>query len=850
MSATTAPYDAVARRLLAAHPAPDLRGVTVILPNYHAAQPLARALARAANLPALLLPQMVTLNDWAQSITLDAPVIADSKRGALLYQHLRKQPWFENADLWSMAQELLELFDQLTHALTELPRDAEAFAAAVEQAYQARQNETLQLEARLVFELWHAMQSGDELDSARAYQQRLARLAAQASAPLFVLRASDWNALEQRFLDEYAQRAPVTVFDLREMGTGQDTAPLFFAAASLEQEARAAAMQVRRWLAEGRREIAVVAQDRMSARRARALLERAEVLVADETGWTFSTLSVSTALDRWLTTLQSDFYHHDLLDLLKSPFIFADTPADQRKAAVYRLERLLREQGVVSGLIDFEKLAANDEILSGLLARLHRATSFFWLKQRPLAAWLEVLRDSFAELGMDVGLARDDAGAQLLQALDEWRRELEHDDGRYRFHEWRRWLAQRLDTHTYRDYGMNSSVCFTHLAATRWRNFDAVLLLGCDAGHFPSIADSGRWFNDATRATLGLPTRASSAARQYDDLRSLLAMNDRVLITWQKDRNGEPCLLSPWLQLLRDRIETRSGRDLTEGELPALLAAEDALRVELAATTPPAPMSPPQMLPERVSVNAYNALVACPYQFHARHILRLDELDEVREGVEKRDYGTLVHVILQRFHQRYPRMEEHPDDELEIALRQISEKAFADLVARNFEARAWLARWFDTLPAYLAWQRDNESKGWYYDGAEWDFSLQLDGALLRGRIDRLDRKDEECKVLDYKTLSATLLRGKLKQPGEDVQLACYAQATQASAADFVSIDGGKVESIPLPDTAELAQLNAERLERLMQRIRAGAALPANGIEQVCTYCKMRGLCRKGEWQDE
>ena len=90
-------------------------------------------------------------------------------------------------------------------------------------------------------------------------------------------------------------------------------------------------MQVRLWLQAGKRDIAIVAQDRVAARRMRALLERAEILVADETGWTFATLSVSTVLDRWLTALQSDFYHVDLLDLLKSPFIFADMAASERK---------------------------------------------------------------------------------------------------------------------------------------------------------------------------------------------------------------------------------------------------------------------------------------------------------------------------------------------------------------------------------------------------------------------------------------------------------------------------------------------------------------------------------------
>ena len=211
-------FDRIARRILAAHPAPDLRGITVLLPNFHAAQPLAQALMRAAQCPAVLLPQMVTLNGWAQSIPLDAPAVSDSQRGALLYQQLRKLQWFEQADVWGMTQELLKLFDELTHSLQALPQDAETFAAAVQQAYQARQNATLQLEARLVFELWHVMQSGAELDAARAYQQRLAKLAAQAAQPLYVLRTSEWDALEQRFLEEYEQRALVKVFDLREMG--------------------------------------------------------------------------------------------------------------------------------------------------------------------------------------------------------------------------------------------------------------------------------------------------------------------------------------------------------------------------------------------------------------------------------------------------------------------------------------------------------------------------------------------------------------------------------------------------------------------------------------------------------
>jgi len=840
-------FDRVARHILAQHAPPDLRGVTILLPNHHVAQPLARALV-AATRSTLLLPQMTTLNDWVRSVLLDTPVNTDSQRSALLYQQLRKQQWFENADLWGMTQELLKLFDELTYSLTTLPGDAEAFAAAVQRAYQARQNETLQLESRLVFELWYAMQSGAELDVARAFQQRLAKLVAQARQPLYVLRTSDWNALEQNFLEEYAKHAPVEVFDLRTMER-QGGTPRFFAATSLEQEARAAAMQVRLWLNEGKRDIAIVAQDRVAARRMRALLERAEVLVADETGWTFATLSVSTVLDRWLTALQSDFYHHDLLDLLKSPYIFADIPASERKAVVYRLEQLLRKQGVVAGLENFSALVEREVVLHQPLARLRQAAALLESgKRKTLAAWLDALRASLNMLGIDAGLQQDDAGQQLLRALEEWQDEISGDQGQYRYSEWRRWLAQQLDTQNYLDRGIESSVRLTHLTATRWRAFDAVLLLGCDADHLPSIVDGGRWFNDAVRGNLNLPTRSTHAARQRDDLLALLTLNDCVLVTWQKEQDGEARLLSPFLQMVRDAHEQAHGNDLAERELHAYLEAEDAHTVSLPQSVQPAPAVARETVPASVSISAYNSLVACPYQFYARHMLRLNELDEVQEAIEKRDYGERVHDILHRFHELYPVVSEHPADALVTALREISEQVFADLLAVDFAARAWLARWFKSLPAYLEWQMDNEAQGWRYAGSEQTFDWPLEGVRLRGRIDRLDARGDEKLVLDYKTQSDQVLRNKLKEPGEDVQLACYAYAHEAADAAFVSIENGKVKLVePKHEVPQLAQLNAERLVNVMAAIRGGAGLPANGIDAVCAYCEMRGVCRKGVW---
>ncbi len=877
---------------------PDLRHVVVVLPNYHVAAPLAQHLALAAKLPALLLPQMVTLNDWAESIPLTLAITPDTCRASTLYQALRAQNWFPGADLWGIASELLGLLDELTRHHVPLPQSEEDFLAQLEHAYKAKRNAAMQFEARVVHELWYAMSADGELDKARAYQQRLAILAQQATAPLTVLLTSDLSRLEMRFLQAYGENAPVNIIDLREIAAQQENcavlhaalgkaenvddvhAPVLqlreqaeqlathfpksglgsrlrlFAANGLEQEARAADIQVRRWLLAGKTSIAIVAQDRLAARRVRALLERAEIQVRDETGWLLSTMAVSTVLMRWLDTLQSDFYYQDMLDLLKSPYIFADEPATQRKQMVYQLEQLLRKHGAVAHLDVFSELVGNElPELGSCLARLRQAAAELTKKSNTLNGWLLALERSLAILGVSAGLAADAAGVQMLQSLHTWQQELAADGTRYTRGEWRHWLALQLDAVTWRDSSIDSPVLITHLAATRWRKFDAVLLLGCDAAHLPSADNVAVWFNDAVRDTLGLPVRAVYQAQQRDDLLALLAMNDTVLATWQANKNGVANLLSPYLEILRGLHQLAYQDDLAENELAGMLEAAQ-VRSDSASLPDnahmPQPVVPSLLIPQRISASGYNSLVACPYQYYARHVLHLNEMDEIREGIEKRDFGEWVHAILHRFHQQFNLLGEHEITVLEKELSNISVEVFAQAVRRDYWARAWLLRWQQSIPAYITAQLQSEAEGWRYHNGEVAFELPVtENLIMRGRIDRIDMQtnaDSVVRVLDYKTQNAAKLKAKLKQAGEDVQLPFYAHVFEATEAAFISIEKNKVLMIEPPqDVLQLSHANIERLKQVFSQMRSGTPLPANGINTVCEYCEMQGLCRKAEW---
>ena len=877
-------YHAVAQKILAAHTPPDLRGITVLIPNYHVAQPLAQALMASANVPALLLPNMLTLSDWAATITLETPVETDTQRVALLYQTLRDNDWFANADLWSLARELLSLMDELTRHHVALPKSQAEFTEQLVAAYAARNGFSLQFEARVVHELWYAL-TANSFDAVRAQQQRLAQLAQDISQPLYVLLTSNLSAPETQFLQRCSERVGVTIFDLREQiktvgncaaiacavqrdNTETDlrsdavvlknnfAAQLtgrvkLFAAHGLEQEARAAEVQIRRWLLSGKKSIAVVVQDRLVARRVRALLERAQVQVQDESGWTFATLSVSTVLMGWLETLQNDFYYQDVLDLLKSPLLFADEPSDSRKHAAFLFEKMVRKQGVVSGLDKFIE-ASRDADLTRALVRLRQAAAMLPKGKVTISQWLIALRNSLEILGVLAAWTADAAGQQLLQLLGQWREELQNDATKCSFAEWKRWLSQQLDLNTFRDMSVESPVVFTHLAATRWRNFDAVLLLGCDAKHLPAPSSS-MWFNDAVRAALGLPLSTVQQDAARDDLLGLLALNNDVLVTWQAHKDGEPNMLSAHFEMLRALHGLAFGDDLSAHDLAEILHHAQVRNAEF-ILPPHAEMPTPavavELLPQRISPSGYNSLVACPYQFYARHVLRLNDLDEVREEIDKRDYGTWVHKVLQRFHGEFPLLMNEDLAALQLELQRISNEVFADALAHDYLAVAWLLRWQKMLPSYLAWQIEREQAGWRYTAAEESFDFPvLENLILRGRIDRVDSNAAgEVAVLDYKTQNAPLLKNKLKDAGEDVQLACYATVRNAHAAAFVSLEGGVLGVAPEQAMDELSQLNFTRLQTLFTQLRSGAPLPANGVLSACAYCEMRGLCRQGSWE--
>ncbi|MCB1960650.1 MAG: PD-(D/E)XK nuclease family protein [Rhodocyclaceae bacterium] len=866
---------ACARLLLAQDAGPDLTAWRVVVPNLMIAPDFKRALADAAGRK-LLLPPVETLQVHLSRWVQHHGALSDHRRQFALYYQLCARRWFDQGNLWALCAEFIALFDELTEHGARLPDDLDALAAQLAAAYQAREGSALRFEASVVHQLWFAESAGPpSLTAARL----LAAAAWTRSAPnpLLVIAEGPLPAPWQGWLAAHAERAPVIVCEADRQCSADPVLALLGAAwpaaaddalktraadlpedaaaalrlqlcvaDSLEQEAHAVAAAVRQALREGAHSIAMVAVDRMTARRARALLERDAILVEDESGWKLSTTRAAALLDAILEVFARDAYHRDLIDLCKSPFVFGDLPADARQDAVLALERAINEAELIGGLDALAALPIDNEHAPSLIARLRAGKVVFALTAAPPQRWFQRLLDALNALGACDPLRADAAGQVLLEWIDARIDELAGEACMLDFDEWRAWLEARLDEALFRDRSIRSPVVMTHLPACRLRGFDLAIVIGADSAQLCASDVRPVFVHEGVRQELGLPGMVSARERLRDDLAGLVAACGRVMFTWQKDKAGEPCQLAADLDLLDLAHTLRFGVSLVSPAAPVPMPP-----VTAAGQRVPAPVLPPGLRPTQVSASGYSALVGCPYQYFIRFVLGLDEAATVSETMEKQHYGALVHTVLEQFHARYPVISGHDPAELLAALEAISQAVFAARLAANFMEHAWLLRWRQQWSAYLDWQRAREAAGWRYQAGERDLRRALalaDGAplTLRGRIDRLDvRSDGALAVLDYKTRDRSALAKAVNDP-EDIQLAVYAALAGAavSEAGYVSLDGERTETLAVADPAAAVAAQLARLVSLFEQLGAGVPLVANGVSPVCDGCVARGACRK------
>ncbi|WP_411845820.1 PD-(D/E)XK nuclease family protein [Roseibacillus persicicus] len=289
-----------------------------------------------------------------------------------------------------------------------------------------------------------------------------------------------------------------------------------------------------------------------------------------------------------------------------------------------------------------------------------------------------------------------------------------------------------------------------------WEDAPHLVVTGCNDGLVPETIQGHPWLPDQARRLLGLRHNATRQARDAYLLASLLASRENDgqvdLIFGRTNSKGDPLrpsrlLLATPPEVLHERVNLLF-RDS--------ISATDPLPWKMGwQLTPPAP-DPEQF--QRISVTAFSSYLNCPFRFYLQHGLKMNALDLERMELNARDFGNVMHDVLEEFAKGGTA---NSESAREIA--ECFEDLLSDHLTKKYGTRlsAPLLIQASSMRQRLGWWAHQEAQqrqaGWSILETETYLApkedpFRIGGMIIKGKIDRIEsHPDEGLRILDFKT---------------------------------------------------------------------------------------------------
>ena len=370
---------------------------------------------------------------------------------------------------------------------------------------------------------------------------------------------------------------------------------------------------------------------------------------------------------------------------------------------------------------------------------------------------------------------------------------------------------------------------------TRLLHFDRVYLLDVTEDALPGAPARDPLLPDSLRPLLGLPDNSRRDMLAAHTFHRLIAGAKEVFLYWQEGvQTGVMDGKKSRSRLVEEaiwRVEKRRGELLRPGREP-LFASVFPMSEPPAVPYAPIPRTAAvnermlEVLGKKLSPTALDTYISCPARFFRQYVCSLKEQDEVLEGDDHLGVGTMLHTVLQRAFQPFlGRAVPHGAPGAEELERLFFEELQASDLAVNLPAQSRFmleAAGPSRLRDFASVQPDVLE----LVQVEHTVSATLEEGgrrfMLKGKIDRLDRREQGLVILDYKSGSTS------RQPAagfwEDETLWNAMENWTAGLPDPLPELAGALHSIQLPCYLYLCGHDAQNAAALSRYPLADAAL--------------------------
>ncbi|HYI81084.1 MAG TPA: ATP-dependent DNA helicase [Thermoleophilaceae bacterium] len=221
----------------------------------------------------------------------------------------------------------------------------------------------------------------------------------------------------------------------------------------------------------------------------------------------------------------------------------------------------------------------------------------------------------------------------------------------------------------------------------------------------------------------------------------------------------------------------------------------------------------------------------CPLKYKFGRVFRIPQ-----ESTINQRFGIALHTVLERFHKS-------PDAGREQLFELFESSWRRGGFGESDDELQFRERGIEALERYWENTRDEDGEPVWFERS---FSFQLGPHVIRGRVDRVDRRpDGSYEVIDYKT-------GRSKTAAElrsDVQLSIYQMGARESWGVETSAHSYyyvmTAEKVPVAHSDE----ELDRVRATIEEIGAGISrqdFQPTPTQEICSFCDFRIICPAAE----
>lgn len=241
----------------------------------------------------------------------------------------------------------------------------------------------------------------------------------------------------------------------------------------------------------------------------------------------------------------------------------------------------------------------------------------------------------------------------------------------------------------------------------------------------------------------------------------------------------------------------------------------------------------------------------CPRKFFIEKILKLEPPETKEYKVETMLLGTIIHEIMEK-------LMSNPFttfDEMRLNAENIFKKILDEHPIENYWKNFIRDSFLSILPGIYEIESKLTDEGYSFMEAEVSVEGEIiKGIKLKGKIDRVDKKDGVVELIDYKTGSAQLSRLEVLNKGASLQLFLYAALMKSlgfkvKRVGIYSLKDIRITWIPGRNDKregktieDYITAGMKYLDATLSEMREGNFTASPLSEQTCRNCHEKPYC--------